>query len=554
MRYAALLLLMLGLTLCLHPLVHASDHPILINEFMPDPSFGNEWVEILNGGAVPVDLSGWQIDDQAVGKPGLVLPAGMIIAPGERLVFTWAANILNRDGDTLQLLDPQGVVIDRYTYHAAQLDLALARMPDAGAIWEWMPPSMGQPNSPLDPTPTATLIPTMTVTFTPTPAPSATPTPAPSATPTPAPSATPTPAPSATPTPAPSTTPTPAPSATPTPAPSATPTPAPSATPSPSPTPDIRWGSIQIHEIAAASDPEWIEIINLGEEPILMLDWSVQRSSTQTSTRSIPETILAPGERVVLSFTKGFLPNDGASLALYSASGMLISEVVSYPPMGASQVYALQPDGNWVINDTPSPNAPNPLPTPTAIPSPSPTTTATYSPTATREPTATRTPTATREPTTTRTPTATREPTATRTPTATREPTATRTPTATREPTATRTPKATIVILNNVTGQAEPTQSALPPTSVTIIAPPAQLLAVQHTPSPPYRGIPSAPIQQQQPSPKPTQAVRPEPVASQAPSPWPTNLLGGIGIVIGCGLAVIDLKRGVKKTPDEPML
>ena len=44
------------------PLIYAAG-TIVINEIMPAPASGNEWVELYNPGTTPIDISGWKIDD-----------------------------------------------------------------------------------------------------------------------------------------------------------------------------------------------------------------------------------------------------------------------------------------------------------------------------------------------------------------------------------------------------------------------------------------------------------------------------------------------------------
>src|SRR5689334_18891591 len=48
---------------------------ILINEFMPRPSSGSEWVELFNPNPVDIDLSGWKIDDNTISAPQTAIGA-----------------------------------------------------------------------------------------------------------------------------------------------------------------------------------------------------------------------------------------------------------------------------------------------------------------------------------------------------------------------------------------------------------------------------------------------------------------------------------------------
>ncbi|MBU6335256.1 MAG: lamin tail domain-containing protein, partial [Chloroflexi bacterium] len=171
----------------------------IINEFMPAPSSGAEWVELYNPYDTPIDLAGWRIDDDTPGGVQHVIPGGTQIAARSLLVITLGTSILNNTGaDAVTLLAADGSTSSRIDYTAAVVGQSRARQPDAQHTWAWSNPSPGGWNAGVPP-------PTIT------PTPSTTPTSAPSTTPTSAPSTTPTSAPSTTPTSAPSTTPTSAP-------------------------------------------------------------------------------------------------------------------------------------------------------------------------------------------------------------------------------------------------------------------------------------------------------------------------------------------------------
>ncbi|MEI7772916.1 MAG: lamin tail domain-containing protein, partial [Chloroflexales bacterium] len=343
----------------------AESATVLINEFMPDPLSGGEWAELYNPGPLAVAIGGWQIDDDAIGRPGLVIAAGTQINPGEYLVITWATNILNKTGDSIQLIDSIGAVVDSHSYANAQSDLTLARIPDGGLTWAWGDPTGGAPNAPA---PTAT--PTGEQ---PSPAVSSTATAAAGATPT----NTSTAMASATAAASATNTSTATASATATPTEAAAPTAAPA------------FGAIRISEIAAGADPEWVEILNSGDLPVNLDGWQITRvSSAQTTARAWPAVTIAPGARAVASFAKGFLPNDGATITLHNGAGAPMGDPVIYPSLDATHVYALMDDDTWLVTDQISQGEPNPTPAPTATASPTttPTDTRTPSPTRTESP------------------------------------------------------------------------------------------------------------------------------------------------------------------------
>ena len=437
--------------------IHEQSPPVLINEVMHYPSSGAEWVELYNPGTVPVNLSGWRIDDSVIGGPHTLIGEGVVIAPASLLVIPLTSAILNNnDPDRVILSDPTGQVIDQSPLIVLRPDQTIARQPDGSDTWMVGTPSPGIWNSgnppatgiPTTPEPVATdgnestsgaletVTPTSDTLDTATTTPSATATATPSATDTATPSATATATLSAT--------------ATATPSATATAT----ATPTPSPTMSAAVDQVVINEIAAAGEEEWIELYNRGPTAVELAEWQLERVSATGSrvVRSLPTVRLAAGEWLLVPLTKGTLPDGGARLTLFwQATAM--STAVEYPALSAATVYARVRDGapEWVVRTQATAGMTNNIPEPTISSSPLATATATaatmptatYTSTATRTPTVTKTPTATRTPTVTKTPTATRTPTVTKTPTATRTPTVTKTPTATRTPTVSPTPKPT---------------------------------------------------------------------------------------------------------------
>jgi hypothetical protein len=117
---------------------------VLLNEVLPAPKdvYGAEWVELYNPGDVPIDLSGWSIDDSTDGR-GHVLPADSTIAARELLIVELAQAILNNSGDTVRLLGPDGSTIDSFAYLKAPADRSFSRSP---AGWSEAAPSPGEPN------------------------------------------------------------------------------------------------------------------------------------------------------------------------------------------------------------------------------------------------------------------------------------------------------------------------------------------------------------------------------------------------------------------------
>jgi len=136
---------------------------VWLNEFLPAPrdvdwdgdgqaTNNDEWIELYNSGQEPVDLAGWQLDDEEGGSRPYPIPAGVSIAPGGFLVFyKWETGVsLNNDGDKVRLLRPDGVVADQYSYSAHPgYDRSYSRTVDGGGVWTGTyPPSPGRSNQP----------------------------------------------------------------------------------------------------------------------------------------------------------------------------------------------------------------------------------------------------------------------------------------------------------------------------------------------------------------------------------------------------------------------
>ncbi len=110
---------------------------IVINEFLPAPSTGNsEWVELYNKGASAVDLSGWRVDDiLGGGASPYRIPDGTIIEGNGYVVFERTFG-LNNTGDTVNLIDPEGEVIDSYEYtRDPGRNNSIGRLPDGADNW-----------------------------------------------------------------------------------------------------------------------------------------------------------------------------------------------------------------------------------------------------------------------------------------------------------------------------------------------------------------------------------------------------------------------------------
>ncbi|WP_341956721.1 lamin tail domain-containing protein [Microbacterium sp. LWH13-1.2] len=106
---------------------------VLINEIESNGDT-TDWVEVVNTGSTPVDLSGWTVmDGDPVGHAAETtpLPAGTVLAPGAYLVFDQPTDFVFGlgNGDTVTLRDANLNVVDEHVY-AAHAAGVLARCAD----------------------------------------------------------------------------------------------------------------------------------------------------------------------------------------------------------------------------------------------------------------------------------------------------------------------------------------------------------------------------------------------------------------------------------------
>jgi len=111
--------------------IYPASADLIINEIMYDPSIvsdtSGEWFEVFNSGAA-LDLQGYFIDDGGASK---IITAPLAIGSGGYLVFGRNNDLssnggvpvdytvsfsLGNSGDTLSILDPDGVPINSVTY------------------------------------------------------------------------------------------------------------------------------------------------------------------------------------------------------------------------------------------------------------------------------------------------------------------------------------------------------------------------------------------------------------------------------------------------------
>lgn len=133
--------------------------------FFDQPGEADDWFELYNGTGAAVNLSGYRFSN-APGEPSpFVIPAGWTIPSGGHLLV-WADNQtaqnpatpvtgsalhvpfkLSKNGETIQLLDPTGQLIDTVTFGAQSSNVTEGRFPDGSNGSSTLTlPSPGKPN------------------------------------------------------------------------------------------------------------------------------------------------------------------------------------------------------------------------------------------------------------------------------------------------------------------------------------------------------------------------------------------------------------------------
>ena len=169
---------------------------VVINEFLPNPTSGNDWVELYNPTSNSISIGNWYLKDEATTHIA-DFSLSTSIATGNYLAVDVGSR-LNKDNDTVTLYNNANETIDSRTYSQNPGDnISIGRYPD-GDVWTNLQNlTKGGSNNNGNPVPTPTLTPTPTPVPTNTPAPTSTS--APTQTPTSVPTTKPTTVPSSTP-------------------------------------------------------------------------------------------------------------------------------------------------------------------------------------------------------------------------------------------------------------------------------------------------------------------------------------------------------------------
>jgi hypothetical protein len=112
---------------------------IVFNEILPSPKGADsaeEWVEIYNQNDFDVDLSNWKISDTAGKTTTYTFPAGAKISAKGFLVLNRPTTkiTLNNDSDGLNLVQPNGNILDKVYFEKAPIGESYNRIDNS---WAW---------------------------------------------------------------------------------------------------------------------------------------------------------------------------------------------------------------------------------------------------------------------------------------------------------------------------------------------------------------------------------------------------------------------------------
>jgi len=106
---------------------------VLINEVLPAPSGGTEWVELYNNTSGTLNIGYCYIDDIAAGSAAYQIPASTLL-PAHAFWTLDRTTYFNNAGDDVRLLkEDASTVLDTFTYGSTASDLAWYRLPDGGS-------------------------------------------------------------------------------------------------------------------------------------------------------------------------------------------------------------------------------------------------------------------------------------------------------------------------------------------------------------------------------------------------------------------------------------
>lgn len=124
--------------------------PLVINEFMASPPFGDDWVELYNTTDDEVNLSGFYLSDDIDNLTRYRIPGGTVVAAKSFLLITETecGFGLAAEGETILLTATDGETIwSQYCYSDQIASVSQGRNPDGGEQWcSYLFGSPGAPN------------------------------------------------------------------------------------------------------------------------------------------------------------------------------------------------------------------------------------------------------------------------------------------------------------------------------------------------------------------------------------------------------------------------
>jgi hypothetical protein len=112
---------------------------VSINEILPSPKGSDEteeWIEIFNQNDFEVDLSGWKISDTLGKTTTYIFPVGTKISAKGFLILNRPTTkiTLNNDSDGLNLIQPNGNIIDKVSFEKAPIGQSYNKIENS---WVW---------------------------------------------------------------------------------------------------------------------------------------------------------------------------------------------------------------------------------------------------------------------------------------------------------------------------------------------------------------------------------------------------------------------------------
>ncbi|MDD3679788.1 MAG: lamin tail domain-containing protein [Candidatus Shapirobacteria bacterium] len=126
-------------TITISPTSSPQDYDnIFLNEIMPNPKEGSEWIELYNGNDFKVNLIDWLIDDLADGGSS-PQRFSLIIEANSYGVIDLTRAIFNNTGDQVRLLNSQGVLKDDFLYSNTTIGQSWGRFDGSWCLQEPTP-------------------------------------------------------------------------------------------------------------------------------------------------------------------------------------------------------------------------------------------------------------------------------------------------------------------------------------------------------------------------------------------------------------------------------